>query len=166
VLQRVPRGSAFYSRREVFMIKLYLIDYLKVTYGDPLDGDLAPAQRAAALGFRRLIEESLYWATVCTRWFEPAGWVVLKAAFFADLPTPEVVCADACARHFETGNAWPRQGTPQPGRYLRDRVRRSERPRGVSSRKTVFPGRKTNFPRHYWVRVPRQLALGAGRLAA
>jgi hypothetical protein len=23
VLQRVPRGSAFYSRREVFMIKLY-----------------------------------------------------------------------------------------------------------------------------------------------
>jgi hypothetical protein len=50
--------------------------------------------------------------------------------------------------------------------YLRDRVRRSERPRGVSSRKTAFPGRKTNFPRHYWVRVPRQLALGTGRLAA
>jgi Glutathione S-transferase, C-terminal domain len=63
-----------------------------------------------ALGFRRLIEESLYWATVYTRWFEPAGWVVLKAAFFADLPTPEVVCADACARHFETENAWPQHG--------------------------------------------------------
>ncbi len=66
----------------------FIIDYLKATYGDPLDGWLSPAQRAVALAFQRLFEENLYWAVVHTRWADAAGWEQTREAFFAALPVP------------------------------------------------------------------------------
>ena len=65
-----------------------VIDYLKATYGDPLDGWLSAEQQAVALAFQRLLEENLYWAVVYTRWIEPAGWAMTKPAFFGSMPVP------------------------------------------------------------------------------
>lgn len=66
----------------------FIVDYLKATYGDPLDGWLSPPQRAVALAFQRLFEENLYWAVVHTRWAEPAGWEKTREAFFGGLAAP------------------------------------------------------------------------------
>ncbi len=78
----------------------FVIDYLKQTYGDPLDQQLSPSEQAIALAFRRLIEENLYWAVVYSRWVEPESWAMLRKAYFADLPpivrsvVPEIVRRD------------------------------------------------------------------------
>jgi glutathione S-transferase len=66
----------------------FIIDYLKLTYGDRLDAGLTPAQRAQALALQRLFEENLYWAVVHTRWVDPAGWARTKVAFFGAMPAP------------------------------------------------------------------------------
>jgi glutathione S-transferase len=66
----------------------FIIDYLKQTYGDPLDGWLSAEQRALALAFQRLLEENLYWALVYTRWIEAPGWQLTRTAFFGALPVP------------------------------------------------------------------------------
>ena len=66
----------------------FIIDYLKATYADPLDGWLNAEQQAVALAFQRLMEENLYWAVVYTRWFTPNGWEQTRAAFFASMPPP------------------------------------------------------------------------------
>jgi glutathione S-transferase len=64
----------------------FIIDYLKQTYGDPLDARLTPSDRAIALAMRRTIEENLYWVMVHNRWIEPANWEKTKEIFFSELP--------------------------------------------------------------------------------
>lgn len=66
----------------------FILDYLKASYGDQLDGWLSREQAAVALAFQRLLEENLYWAVVHTRWSQPDGWAHMKAAFFGGLPAP------------------------------------------------------------------------------
>jgi len=66
----------------------FIVDYLKATYGDPLDGRLTPAERAVALAVRRLMEEHLYWCEIYSRWGIAEHWAITKAAFFAGLPAP------------------------------------------------------------------------------
>lgn len=65
-----------------------IIDHLKATYGDPLDGWLDPSQRATALAWQRLLEEHLYWALLYSRWIEPEGWALTKVVFFSQLSAP------------------------------------------------------------------------------
>jgi glutathione S-transferase len=89
-LQKAPKGKMPYieDQGKTFADTTFIIDYLKATYGDPLDGWLDAPQRAVALAFQRLLEENLYWAVVYTRWVEPQGWDLTKAAFFGKLPVP------------------------------------------------------------------------------
>jgi len=65
-----------------------IIHYLKETYGDKLDQHLTVEQKAIALGMQRLIEESLYWGLVYSRWIDPVGWKVVCPAFFGHLKLP------------------------------------------------------------------------------
>jgi len=65
-----------------------IIDYLKVTYGDPLDAALTPAQRARGTAILRLLEDSLYWVLLYARWIDERGWPLTRQAFFAPLPAP------------------------------------------------------------------------------
>ncbi len=64
----------------------FVIDYLKATYGDPLDQTLTPFEQAQSLAMRRLFEEHLYWAMVYDRWIAPANWPTTRRAFFGFLP--------------------------------------------------------------------------------
>jgi glutathione S-transferase len=63
-----------------------IIDYLKATYGDPLDQTLTPYEQAQALALQRLFEEHLYWAMLHDRWIDPQHWPVTRRAFFGFLP--------------------------------------------------------------------------------
>ena len=89
-LQGAPKGKMPYivdGSRTVCDSSL-VIDYLKATYGDPLDGWMDAEQRAVALAWQRLLEEHFYWAVLHYRWIEPAGWALTKSAFFAGMPAP------------------------------------------------------------------------------
>lgn len=66
----------------------FVIDYLKQTYGDPLDQHLSAEQRSTMLGMRRLMEENLYWTIFYSRWVEEDTWSVVREEFFAHLPVP------------------------------------------------------------------------------
>lgn len=63
-----------------------IIDFLKSRYGDRLDAHLNADQRATALAFQRLIEESLYWPLLYSRWMDPRNWPAVKQAVFGYLP--------------------------------------------------------------------------------
>jgi glutathione S-transferase len=89
-LMKAPKRKLPYIEDGVRVVAdtSFIIDYLKATYGDPLDGWLSPAQRAVALAFQRLFEENLYWAVVHTRWADAAGWEQTRHAFFDPVPRP------------------------------------------------------------------------------
>ncbi len=89
-LRMAPKGKMPYIKdgARTLADSSFIIDYLKTTYGDRLDGWLSAEQRAVALAFQRLLEENLYWAVVHTRWIESEGWKQTRPAFFGKLPLP------------------------------------------------------------------------------
>jgi len=67
-----------------------IILYLKDKYGDPLDEDLTPEQKALALAWTRLFEEHLFWSGVMQiRWREDAGWETYLPVLLGGDVTPE-----------------------------------------------------------------------------
>ncbi|MDR4517731.1 MAG: glutathione S-transferase family protein [Nitrosomonas sp.] len=64
-----------------------IIQYLIKKYGDTLDADLTPSQKAVSLSMRRLFEEHLFWITMYTRWqFTEENWQTNKTAIFHVFP--------------------------------------------------------------------------------
>ncbi|MFE8072627.1 glutathione S-transferase family protein [Marinobacteraceae bacterium S3BR75-40.1] len=63
-----------------------IVEYLKASSGDRLDGHLTPQQHARGHLLRRLCEESLYFALVYSRWLDDQYWPDMRAAFFQGLP--------------------------------------------------------------------------------
>lgn len=60
----------------------FIIDYLKRTYGDPLDGHLSARDKAIAHTARRMMEENLYWIVIQIRWrIEENFWSFMKQLF-------------------------------------------------------------------------------------
>lgn len=89
-LRGAPKGKLPYIRdgQQTVADSSFIIDYLKRTYGDPLDGWLDPRQQALALAFQRLFEEHLYWALIHNRWAEAPGWAQTRQAFFGRMSAP------------------------------------------------------------------------------
>lgn len=89
-LQKAPKGKLPYVRDGVRTVadSGQVIDYLKATYGDALDGWMDAPQRATALAWQRLLEEHLYWALLHSRWMTDDGWALTRPAFFGDLSAP------------------------------------------------------------------------------
>jgi glutathione S-transferase len=87
---RAPKGKMPYIEDQGKLVadSNFIIDYLKQTYGDPLDSWFNAQQRAVALAFQRLLEENLYWPVVHSRWVHPQGWELTRVAFFGKLPAP------------------------------------------------------------------------------
>jgi glutathione S-transferase len=75
-----------------------ILDYLKSTYGDPLDAALTPAQQARGTAILRLLEDSLYWTLLYARWIDARGWPLTRQAFFSALPMPLVWIVPPLAR--------------------------------------------------------------------
>ena len=80
-----------------------IVEYLKRQYGDVLDDKLTPAQTALSLALQRLLEDHLYWAMLYSRWVEPAGWEIIKAAFFGHMPADiQIASADIARKKIQT----------------------------------------------------------------
>jgi glutathione S-transferase len=59
-----------------------IIEYLNKTYGDKLDVNLTPEQKALAITIQRLCEDHLYWIIMYERWLTDGGWKVINPVFF------------------------------------------------------------------------------------
>lgn len=99
-LHRAPKGKLPWIDDDGIAVadSGLVIDYLKQKFGDPLDGNLMPLQRARALAITRLLEEHLYWALVYDRWMADAGWAMTRPAFFGTMPWPLRVIVPWVAR--------------------------------------------------------------------
>ncbi|WP_428268544.1 glutathione S-transferase C-terminal domain-containing protein [Haliangium sp.] len=62
----------------------FIIEYLKKTYGDPLDASISPRDWAIGHAMRRLIEENLYWVTTNIRWRIDENWSSFMEQIFDD----------------------------------------------------------------------------------
>lgn len=89
-LRRAPKNKMPYIEHEgrVMGDSSLIIDYLKATFGDPLDGDLTQDQRHLALLIKRTLEDHLYWAIVYSRWADERFWPHLRQAVFGGVPGP------------------------------------------------------------------------------
>ncbi len=88
--RKAPKGKLPYIEdgSTVVADSSMVIDYLKGAYGDPLDGSLTSEDRVGAHVLQRMIEESLYWTVLYSRWVDPDGWRVFGPALFGFLPWP------------------------------------------------------------------------------
>lgn len=96
----------------------FIINYLKETYGDPLDSHLSVQDKAAMLGMRRLMEEHLYWVAFYFRWADEDNWKIVKKVFFNDLPMPMRLIVPEMVRRSSLRDLYG-QGM---GRHSRDEV--------------------------------------------
>lgn len=89
-VRRAPKGQLPYidDGGRIVADSRSIIDYLKATYGDPLDGHLSAAEKANLHAWQRMVEESLYWTIVYSRWIDDAGWRVFGPLVFGFLPPP------------------------------------------------------------------------------
>lgn len=65
-----------------------IIDYLKRTYGDPLDKDVNETQKAVGHALVKMLEEHFYWCGVYHRWIVPENFEMVKKEMFGGYPFP------------------------------------------------------------------------------
>ena len=85
---KAPKGKLPYIEDNGRLIadSGFVIEYLKKTYGDPLDSDMSAPDQAIAHAFRRMFEENFYWAMVHARWLDESNWAETKRQIFGDMP--------------------------------------------------------------------------------
>lgn len=77
-----------------------IVDYLRTTYGNPLDRGISKEQRALGHLMRRTCEESLYFVLLHARWIDPKGWAITRKALFGALPAVARSVVPALVRRF------------------------------------------------------------------
>ncbi len=89
-LFKSPKGKLPYieDNSKIVADSTFIIDYLKASYGDPLDAMLTPRQRALGVLIQRTFEESLYWPVLYSRWIDDAGFTKVNDAAFSGLKFP------------------------------------------------------------------------------
>lgn len=65
-----------------------IIEHLKKTRGDSVDGHLGDGERARGHAIRRMVEEALYFINVYQRWLVDENFKVIEPAFFGFVPAP------------------------------------------------------------------------------
>ncbi len=64
-----------------------ICDFLSIKYQLSMDEHLTQEQKAVGHSLQRMVEESLYWVLVYSRWVEPDSWPILREQFFGKMPT-------------------------------------------------------------------------------
>jgi len=87
-LSTTPKGKLPYivDNDHVIADSDFIIQYLKATYGNPLDAHLNTQQMTEALLMKRMIEEHYYWTIAYSRWLDPFNVQQVNQLFFSRLP--------------------------------------------------------------------------------
>jgi glutathione S-transferase len=67
-----------------------VINYLKQTYGDPLDARLTPQQQATGHAIQKMLEDSLYFVSSYSKWVDDEGFEIYSAELFAGMPAEQL----------------------------------------------------------------------------
>lgn len=88
--RRAPKGKlpVIVDNGRIVPDSGFILDYLKATYGDPLDSRLTAEEKALGHLVRRTCEESLFFTIVYSRWIDSVGWAAMREALFGQLPPP------------------------------------------------------------------------------
>lgn len=76
----------------------FIIEHLKRTRGDVLDGDLSETERARQQLLRRTFENSVYWLIVQSRWMDEPAWQKVRVHLFGSMPVPVRMLVPSIAR--------------------------------------------------------------------
>lgn len=87
-LNDAPQGKMPYIEDDGTFIadSNFVIDYLKSAYDYDLDQHFTASELAILRSMKRLIEDSLYWVVLYSRWREPRNWQKTKEEFFGSFP--------------------------------------------------------------------------------
>ena len=87
-LNDAPQGKMPYINDNGTLItdSNFIIDYLKSAYDYDLDSHLQTSELAVLIAMKRLIEDSLYWVVLYSRWREPRNWQKTSEELFGSLP--------------------------------------------------------------------------------
>ena len=68
-MTKTPKGSfVIEDDGEIVSDSVFIVEHLKKKYGDKLDADMSASERAIAVAFGRMLEESFYWYLVQMRY--------------------------------------------------------------------------------------------------
>lgn len=89
-LRKAPKGKLPFieDNGKAIADSGFILNYLKETYEDTVDGHLSDVDRAIAHAFIKMIDENLYWVLVHARWKLAHNWAILSRDFFAGIPFP------------------------------------------------------------------------------
>lgn len=87
-----PKGKVPWVEDDGLVIgdSALIIEHLKQTRGDPLDGRLTPREHALGHAIRKLVEESLYFISSWSKWAEDDGFAIYSAELFAGMPEEQL----------------------------------------------------------------------------
>jgi len=117
-----PKGKLPYidDEGETISDSRFIIEYLKEKYGDTLDKDLNTEEQAIMVAMQRLLEDSLYWVGMYTRWqYTDENWQANKKAIFGGMPPVIRDIAALVYRKMIIGKQIYGQGT---GRHKADEI--------------------------------------------
>jgi glutathione S-transferase len=85
---KAPKGKIPYIEDNGLVLgdSGFIIDYLKKTYGDPLDQDLDARTAATGHVLRRMVEESTFFAVAHIRWSRDEPFEYLRRFFIKFMP--------------------------------------------------------------------------------
>lgn len=85
---RGPKGKMPFikDKGKIIADSSFIVEYLQSEYPNNLDEKLAASDRGIMLAFQRLIEESLYWVLLYSRWGDGGGWCEIKKEITPLLP--------------------------------------------------------------------------------
>jgi isoprene-epoxide---glutathione S-transferase len=92
-LTKTPKGKlpVIEDDGETVCDSVFIVEYLKKKYGDTLDADMSASERAIAVAFGRMLEESFYWYLVQMRYRKDESFKVYDPIWveFLDFVPPE-----------------------------------------------------------------------------
>ncbi|WP_372370761.1 glutathione S-transferase family protein [Candidatus Uabimicrobium sp. HlEnr_7] len=85
---RGPKGKMPFikDQKKVIADSSFILEYLQSNYEPNLDLNMDETQKVIMLAFQRLIEESLYWVLLYSRWGDTQGWQEIKKEITPMLP--------------------------------------------------------------------------------
>lgn len=86
--RRAPKGKLPYVKIDgsLYTDSELIINELKKRFGDTLDNELSPEQKALGHIIESNFNEQVYWFIVYFRWQDEDGWAKVNETFFAKLP--------------------------------------------------------------------------------
>jgi hypothetical protein len=146
--QNAPKGKFPYidDSGKKIADSAFILDYLKATYGDPLEEQRLPSHDCAiAHSIRVMLEEHLYWVLVYTQWLEDVAWEAYKPVIFGNLSSTEQQMAAAQAQESVRSTLYT-QGVGRHSRAEVSRECRSVRAVRLSGGETLCNERAADDP--------------------